>query len=301
MKTTIAHPYIDIPNIQLGRTTVKKNLLLQKWAKPILVMLIGVIPIIVLSGCSTASPSNPINADSPGIFDHYFIYPFSILIKFLANAFHGNYGISIVLMTFIIRLAIMPLMMNQTKKQMAMKEKMAVLQPELTALKEKYKNSVSADAKKQQEVEMMQLYRKHQFNPLNMGCLPMLLQWPITLAFYYAIRRTPEIAAHDFLWFSLGKTDMILPLIAAAVYYVQFRVSQFVSAQYQQNQNNQMAFIGLLSPIMMGVFSFSMPAALPLYWAVGGAFIIVQTIILNKMYTKPNAAGETLPTRLEDL
>lgn len=280
---------------------MKKILLLQEWAKSILVRLIGVIPIIVLSGCSTASESNAINADSSGLFNHYFIYPFSILIKFFANAFHGNYGLSIVLMTFIIRLAIMPLMMNQTKKQMDMKKKMAVLQPELTALKEKYKNDVSAEAKKQQQAEMMELYQKHQFNPLNMGCLPMLLQWPITLAFYYAIRRTPEIAAHDFLWFSLGKIDMILPLIAAAVYYFQFRVSQPVSAQDQQNQNNQMAFIGLLSPIMMGLFSFGMPAALPLYWAVGGLFIIVQTIILNKMYTKPNAAIKKLPTGAEDL
>ncbi|WP_232231500.1 membrane protein insertase YidC [Paenibacillus sp. HW567] len=166
---------------------MKKIVLLQKWAKPILVMLIGIIPIIVLSGCSAAAQSNSINADSPGILNHFFIYPFSLLIQFFANAFHGNYGLSIVLMTFIIRLAIMPLMMNQTKKQMDMKEKMAVLQPELTALKEKYKDDVSSDAKKQQQDEMMQLYQKHQFNPLNMGCLPMLLQWPITLAFYYAL------------------------------------------------------------------------------------------------------------------
>ena len=280
---------------------MKKILLLQKWAKPILVMLIGVIPVIVLSGCSTASQANSINAGSPGIFNHFFIYPFSILIKFFADAFHGNYGLAIVLMTFLIRLAVMPLMMYQTKKQMDMKEKMAVLQPELTALQEKYKNDVSGDAKKQQQAEMMQLYQKHQFNPLNMGCLPMLLQWPITLAFYYAIRRTPEIAAHDFLWFSLGTTDMIMPLIAAAVYYVQFRVSQSVSAQVQQNQNNQVAFIGLISPIMMGISSFVMPAALPLYWAVGGIFIIVQTIILNKMYTKRNVAGKNLPTGVEDL
>ncbi|MFD2876554.1 membrane protein insertase YidC [Paenibacillus rhizoplanae] len=112
-----------------------------------------------------------------------FIYPLSFLIKFFADAFHGNYGLSIVLMTFIIRLAIMPLMMNQTKKQMDMKEKMTVLQPELTALQDKYKDDVSADAKRQQQAEMMQLYQKHQFNPLSMGCLPMLLQWPITLAF----------------------------------------------------------------------------------------------------------------------
>jgi len=59
------------------------------------------------------------------------------LITFFANAFHGDYGLSIVLMTLIIRFAILPLMMNQTKKQMAMKEKMAVMQPELNVLKEK--------------------------------------------------------------------------------------------------------------------------------------------------------------------
>ena len=259
----------------------------KKWAKPLLVVLFGAIPMVLLSGCTTASASNPIQADSPGIFNHYFIFPFSIMIKYFANVFHGDYGLSIVLVTFIIRLAIMPLMMNQTKKQMTMRVKMAALQPELSAIKEKYKDDVGAEAKKQQQVEMMQLYQKHQFNPLAIGCLPMLLQWPITLALYYAIRRTPEIAAHDFLWFSLGTTDMILPLIAAAVYYIQFRVSQSVSAQYQPNQTNQMAFIGWLSPIMMGLFSYAVPAALPLYWAVGGIFIIVQTIIFNKMYAKP--------------
>ncbi|MFC7153066.1 membrane protein insertase YidC [Cohnella cellulosilytica] len=260
-------------------------------AKPVLVALVAIIPAFLLGGCSPAALSAPIAADSPGFFNHYFIYPFSVMIKYFADTFHGDYGLSIILVTFIIRLAIMPLMMNQTKKQMAMREKMAVLQPELEALKEKYKNDASMEAKKQQQAEMMQLYQKHQFNPLNIGCLPMLLQWPITLAFYYAIRRTPEIAAHDFLWFSLGQTDVILPFIAAAVYYVQFRVSQAASAQYQQNQNNQMAFIGWLSPIMMGVFSFAMPAALPLYWSVGGIFIIAQTVILHKMY-----ANRTLKT-----
>lgn len=213
---------------------MKQIKLFQKWAKPILVLMMGLIPAIVLSGCTAASQASPISADSPGLFNHYLIYPFSLLIKFFAEALGGNYGLSIVLMTLIIRLAIMPLMMNQTKKQLAMKEKMAVLQPELNELKEKHKDNASPDAKKQQQAEMMQLYQKHQFNPLSVGCLPMLLQWPVTLAFYYAIRRTPEIAAHDFLWFSLGATDVILPLIAAAVYYLQFRLTQSVSAQNQQ-------------------------------------------------------------------
>lgn len=266
---------------------MKKNINLASWAKPALILMIVAIPLILLSGCSTASySSNPINADSPGFFNHYFIYTFSLLIKFFANLFHGDYGLSIVLMTFVIRLAIMPLMLKQMKKQYAMKDKMAALQPELKAIKEKYKNDTSAEAKKQIQLETMQVYQKHNFNPLNMGCLPMLLQFPITLGFYYAIRRTPEIAAHNFLWFSLGKPDMILPLIAAAVYYVQYRVSQSATMQTQPQQNNQMAFIGLLSPVMMGMFSFAMPAALPLYWAVGGIFIILQTMLFQKMYAK---------------
>jgi YidC/Oxa1 family membrane protein insertase len=249
-------------------------------------LLMGAIPVTLLSGCSTISTTQPINANSPGLFSHYFVYNFSLLIKFFANLFQGDYGLSIVLMTLIIRLAIMPLMLGQMKKQTDIREKMAAIQPELTAIKEKYKNNTSAEAKRNLQTETMQLYQKHQFNPLNMGCLPMLLQFPLTVGFYYAIRRTPEIAAHNFLWFSLGKPDIILPLIAAAVYYIQFRVSQSSSIQMQTNQNSQMALIGLSSPIMMGLFSYGMPAALPLYWAVGGIFIILQTLLFQRMYTK---------------
>ncbi|AZN43521.1 membrane protein insertase YidC [Paenibacillus albus] len=255
--------------------------------KPAAIALLGATLALTLSGCS-ASTSNPIEASSPGLFNHYLIYPFSLLLKWIANGLGGDYGLSIILMTLLIRFAIVPLMMNQTKKQVTMRVKMAVIQPELDALKVKYKDA-SPEAKRQQQADTMQLYQKHQINPLNVGCLPMLLQWPITMAFYYAIRRTPEIAAHNFLWFSLGKQDMVMPFIAAAVYFVQFRVSQKMSAQLQPNAsaNNQLAYIGLLSPVMMGITAFAMPAALPLYWSVGGIFIIVQTIVLNKMYAKP--------------
>jgi membrane protein insertase, YidC/Oxa1 family, C-terminal domain len=264
----------------------------RKRAKLALVLIVGMILVLSLSGCSAADPSHPIEASTPGFFNHYFIYPFSVLIQWCANAFHGDYGLSIILMTFLIRLALLPLMMNQTKKSVAMREKMAVLQPELNALKEKYKDATGAEARQKQQAEMMELYRKHQFNPLNIGCLPMLIQMPITLAFYYAIRRTPEIAAHNFLWFSLGKPDIVLPFIAAIVYYIQFRVSQSAAKSSQQNPNPQMAVLGLISPLMMGAFAFAMPAALPLYWAVGGIFVIAQTILLNKRYAKKPAGQE---------
>ena len=271
---------------------MKKFFSKHTWAKPAIIALFGAAPLLLLGGCSAASYNTPIDANTPGVWNHYFVYPFSYLIIFFANLFKGDYGLSIILMTFIIRTAILPLMLHQMKKQLVMREKMAVIQPELQAIKDKYKNDTSPEAMKKMQLETMQIYQKHQFNPLNIGCLPMLLQLPITIGFYYAIRRTPEIAAHDFLWFSLGKPDTILPLIAATVYYIQFRVSQSVNVSAQQNQNKQYAVIGLLSPLMMGMFSFAMPAALPLYWSVGGIYIILQTLLFKKLYVSPRASAD---------
>ncbi len=89
---------------------------------------------------------------------------------------------------------------------------------------------------KQREIqqEMMQLYQKHNINPLAMGCLPMLIQFPILIGFYYAIRSTPEIASHSFLWFNLGHSDIIVSLCAGFMYFIQFYVSQKLNAQNAQ-------------------------------------------------------------------
>ncbi|WP_198434023.1 membrane protein insertase YidC, partial [Virgibacillus salexigens] len=102
--------------------------------------------------------------------------------------------------------------------------------------------------------EMMQLYQEHQFNPItSMGCLPMLIQFPVIIAYYYAIRNSPEIATHSFLWFNLGEVDLILPFIAAAKYFIQSRVSMI---GMDEKQKKQMAIMGLLSPVMIGFISF---------------------------------------------
>ena len=112
----------------------------------------------------------------------------------------------------------MPLAFKQIKSGAKMKEKMKELEAEMDAISEKYKNKKDATAKMDMQQEMMQLYQKHQFNPMtSMGCLPMLIQMPIIIAFYYAIRNSPELATHSFLWFNLGEVDMILPFVAAAV------------------------------------------------------------------------------------
>src|SRR5699024_7704993 len=113
------------------------------------------------------------------------------------------------------------------------------------------------------------------------GCLPMLIQMPILIAFYHAIRRTPEIAAHNFLWVNLGQTDIIVALIAITVYFIQSRVSLI---GLDEAQRKQVTVMGVVADVMIGLMSFNVSASVPLYWAVGGLFMIFQTLISKKIY-----------------
>jgi YidC/Oxa1 family membrane protein insertase len=240
-----------------------------------MVLLLLILPTIFLSACSAAE------GKEAGFFHTYFVEPFIVSIHFLAELFNGNYGLSIILVTLIIRLILLPFMLKQYKNQMDMKEKMDVMKPEMEEIQKSIKEEKDPKMKQNLQQEMMGLYQKHGVNPLNMGCLPILIQMPILTGFYYAIRGSEEIATHQFLWFSLGHPDITITLIAGVIYYFQFKVSQSSMPAAQQQQ---MKFMGLLSPLMIVIFSFSSPAALPLYWAVGGTFLILQTWLSRKIY-----------------
>ncbi|GMK41606.1 membrane protein insertase MisCA [Paenibacillus sp. CCS19] len=248
-----------------------------------------IIILALLSGCGA---NGTIDGDTPGTFNHYVVYPFSELIQHLADWFGGNYGISIIVMTLLVRIVLMPLMIRQQTGQMAMREKMKAMQPELAQLKEKYQSKKDPESARKQQQETMQLYAKYGVNPLAMGCLPLIIQLPILTGLYYAIRMTPELKEHSFLWFKLGATDPIMPLVAAAVYLVQSIIMQRMSgSSAESGPQKQLAGLVYLSPIMMGLFSFSAPAALPLYWAVGGVFMIGQSYLAHWLYARRKAKG----------
>lgn len=261
---------------------MERNIILTFFKKYRIISLIGIIGLLILTGCT--NDTTPIDSTSTGIFDHYLVYPFSLLIKKLALFFNGSYGISIIIITIIIRLIIMPFMIKQTKSGQETQEKMKIIKPEMDEIQEKYRNKKGTETQLEMQQELAKLYKKHNFNPLQSvaGCLPMLIQLPFLIAFYYAIRRTPEIATETFLWFNLGQTDLILVVIAIVIYYLQARVSLI---GLTGPQRKQMAFIALLSPIMIGIISLNVPAALPLYWAVGGLFILIQTWIVKNYIT----------------
>ena len=130
--------------------------------------------------------------------------------------------------------------------------------------------------------EMMGLYRKHNVNPLNMGCLPVVIQMPIVMGLYFAILYSPDVKSHQFLWYSVGQPDIIMTLIAGAVYFLQAKVSLWTVPEQQKQQMKMFVYI---SPIMIMFVSFTSMAALPLYWTVGGILLIIQTYIGRKFYS----------------
>ncbi|MGM9923518.1 MAG: membrane protein insertase YidC [Bacillus sp. (in: firmicutes)] len=228
---------------------------------------------------------------SPGFFQTYFVQPFTLVLDTVAEWFQGSYGMSIIFVTLLIRLLVLPLMVKSTKQQLVMKDKMAVIQPEMKVIQDKLKKATTPEDKMKVQQEMMQLYQKHNFNPLSSlsGCLPILIQMPFLMGFYYAIRGSSEMATHSFLWFDLGQSDIILAALAAGIYLLQAKVSL---SYMPEEQRKQMAIVSYMSPIMMGFISLTAPAALPLYWTVSGCFVMIQTYFIRKIYHNKPAAQE---------
>lgn len=229
--------------------------------------------LLVLSGCSSMSPhTNPINPEN-GIWDRYFVHPLSTLLNWFADILWGQYGLSILVVTIIIRFLVLPLTLKQYRSSKAMQ----AIQPEMKKIKEKYKD----DPKKQQE-ETMKLFQKNGVNPLA-GCLPLLVQMPILIALYNAIVRNGEISEHNFLWMQLGQPDpyYVLPTLAAATTWLQQKV---MSTQ----MTPQMQSLMIIFPILIFVMSMQFAAALPLYWVYSNLFTVVQSYFL---YGRSNQKG----------
>jgi len=231
--------------------------------------------LLVLSGCSSVQQKE-------GFFYATFVRPMDVFLEYLGNnIFSGNYGFAIIAITVLIRLILMPIMLKNYRQQQAMKSKMDLMKPELEDIQKKLKAAETKEEQMQYQQEMMGLYRKYGVNPLNMGCLPMLIQAPILMGLYFSILYSEDVKTHEFLWFSLGSPDILMMIIAGVVYLVQAKVSLWTVPEQQKAQMKMFIYI---SPIMIMFISFTSMAALPLYWSVSGLLLIVQTYIGRKFY-----------------
>ncbi len=189
--------------------------------------------------------------------------PLFKLLKFL-HGFVGNWGVSIIMITFIVRGIMYPL----TRAQYTSMAKMRMLQPKLQAMRERI-----GDDRQRLSQEMMALYKAEKVNPLG-GCLPLLIQMPIFLALYYMLIGSVELRhAHFFAWIhDLSAQDpyYILPvLMGITMYFIQKMSPTTVTDPVQQKVLNFM-------PLIFTIFFLWFPSGLVLYYIISNLVTILQ-------------------------
>ena len=201
-----------------------------------------VLAVGLLSGCSISQV--PITSETAsGLWDKVFVLPLATFITFLYNILSQNLGFAIILATAIIRLILMPLYSKSNKSMAVMQE----IQPEMQKIQKKYENKKDQASQAKMQTEMMDLYKKYNYNPM-MGCILPFLQMPVFLAFYQAISRHPLIkdaAAAEFFGINLGATgtmpNYILAFIVAGLTILSQRMmNKNMASSAQQNQTSNM-------------------------------------------------------------
>ena len=193
--------------------------------------------------------------------------PLFQLLSFVYG-FVGNWGVAIILVTFMIKLVFYKLT-ESSGRSMA---KMRNLQPRLKALQERYK-----DDRQQLSQSMMELYKREKVNPAA-GCLPILIQMPFFLAFYWALLESVEMRQAPFaLWITdLSSRDpyFILPLIMGGAMFFQQRLNPQVGDPVQVK-------VMQIMPIIFTAFFAFFPAGLVLYWVTNTLLSIAQQWKIN--------------------
>jgi len=211
----------------------------------------------------------------------------------LSSYLFGSFGLTIVVLTIIIRGAMYPL----TVKQLRATRAMQALQPKIAELQKKY-----AKDKQRLAQEQMKLYKESGVSPA--GCaVPMLIQMPIWIALFQSIIRvlavTPEdllgLSRHlwswpvvysmlpldnNFLWFNLVSPDLPLAiLVGATMWLTQKMVTPTTTDPQQRSQSQLMLW---MMPLMFGFIAMSVPSGLALYWAASNVIsIVIQYFVLG--------------------
>lgn len=221
-----------------------------------------------------------------GLWESIFIKPLAWIILKLGMIVK-NYGLSLIIIGFLIRLAMYPL----TKGTAEQSEKLAKAKPEIDQIEKKYKDKSSQDEMMNKSKETMMVYQKYKINPLS-SCLFAFLQLPLFFAFLEAINRVPAIFEGTFLSLQLGTTPMkailergqfqylIIVILLALVTY--FSLKSNKAAAINSDANNQMAFMNKILLFFIPVASLTMSTAISLYWITSSTFTILQNIIVKR-------------------
>ncbi len=214
-------------------------------------------------------------------------------LTFLYGIF-SNYGVSIMLLTVIIRVVFWPLTHKGTESMRRMQD----LAPLMKELNEKHKD----DPQKRQQA-IMEMYKEHKVNPLG-GCLPMLVQIPVFIGLFYLLRTAIDLRFAGFLWISdLSEPEgiladvlplplNILPIFMAITMFFQQKLTPTPSSGDERQQQMHTMMMRFM-PIMMLFMLYNFASGLALYWSTQNVLMIVQQLLYRRRLAKKKEAEGT--------
>ncbi len=218
-----------------------------------------------------------------GLWTSIFIKPLAFILLWLGRIV-GNYAVSLIIISIIIRVITFPL----TKKTALQSESMKKAQPEIEKITKKYKDKQDQESMMRQSQEMMMVYKKYNISPMS-GCLFAMLQLPLLIAFFEAIQRTPAIFEDKFLGLQLGTTPVVGITSATFIAYIILMLiiagTTFFSFKMNLSGDNLDPSMKMM-PIMMSaiiiITALFMPSALGIYWVTSNILTIIQNIVVKR-------------------
>ena len=218
------------------------------------------------------------------IMPQWFIDPLDSVLQFWYDA-AGNWGLAIILLTFTIRILILPLTFKSVKSMQALQ----VLQPEMKKIQERYK-----DDRQRMNQEMMKFYQENKVNPLG-SCLPLLLQIPFFIGLFDLLNSNSfekEISDNPGFLFmdNLAEplTDKPGWLAFMVVLYIGTQLIATMITSIGGDKTQQRIMFAL--PFVFAVFIINFPAGLILYWVTTNFWTIGQQLVVRKLYPRPDLA-----------
>lgn len=248
-----------------------------------------------------------------GLVEGLLVYPVAAALEFFTNAFGAN-GWGQIWAILVVTIIVRGLLMAATFKSTMGTQKMQLLQPELTKLQQKYPNSNTNNYEKQQLAQaQMLLYKKHGINPFSQ-ILVMFLQFPVFIAVWGAMTGSAILATGSVMGLNLNASlgsEMIMNFFTsgwwtAVVLFIMMAASQFLSMKLPawmqksktkkvsklgknpaaDKQSSQMKMMTNVMFVMILVMSWSLPAAMGVYWLIGALISMAQTLITQKVMAK---------------
>ena len=257
--------------------------------------------IIFLTGCSSK--------DNDGLFYNTFTKNMDMFLSNI-NVFVQSWGVSIIIITLIVKGIILPFMLKNYKKQRTASINMEKAKPELDIVQNKIKK-LREDEKKvfnndermkirieqtELQKEIFKIYKKYDCSPAIFGNLiPILIQAPFISGLYFTLQNpvySKDILDSNFLSISLGEKSYILLILVFIIYMIVGKISQSMmqsnpmtqntpEAERAQNISKNMVWI---TPIMLTFLTYTSIAAIGIYFVVSGILVIFQILLGRKLY-----------------